>query len=144
MERHCGLTSIYRIGFDKLDISQVAGLYRNDQECVYFAGFVANGDVFTRAERMGTEKIPSLIVLRGGSAIVEYPAYMFGAAWLVHEVAVFLLAVPKPAHAAIFAMPVPLRRVDMSAAIKRRNEFITVASTPTKIPSIVQDSTGCA
>ena len=40
--------------------------------------------------------------------------------------AMFLLAVPEPAHATIFTMFVPLRRVDMSAGVERSHEFVTM------------------
>src|SRR5215471_14348045 len=102
----------------------------NDLERVHVAVLVADGDILSRTERMRTETIPGLIVLHGAAVVVEYPARVLGSARLVHQVSMFLLAVPKPPHTAVFTMLVPLCRVDMSGCVERRNEFITMSRGP--------------
>ncbi len=75
---------------------------------------------------MGTEAVSGLLILLGAIAIIEHPARMLGAAGLVYEETKFLLVAPEAAHAAIFSMLLPLRRVDMPGSVERRNEFVTM------------------
>src|SRR5262249_305729 len=103
------------------------GCHGNHKERVHFAVFAADRDVFSGVKGMGTEAVSGLLVFPGALAVVEHPARMLGAARLVHEVAMLLLVVPKPAHAAIFAMLLPLRRVDMPGGVEGRNELVTMA-----------------
>jgi hypothetical protein len=43
---------------------------------MHFAILVANGDVFSWAERMTTETITGLIVFGGGAVVIEDPALL--------------------------------------------------------------------
>src|SRR5262249_11177104 len=68
-----------------------------------------------------------LVVVLPFGVIIEHPARMLGATGLVHEATdLVVLALPEPAHPAVVAILVPELRVDVSAAIERRHEFVTM------------------
>jgi hypothetical protein len=77
---------------------------------------------------MHPKSVSGFVIVGSIEIVIEHPSSVFGAARLVHEPSdLFLCAVPKPAHAAMLTVFLPKIRVDMSLAIKRSHELITVA-----------------
>jgi len=88
----------------------------------------ANRDIFTRPENVRAETITALVIGIRSLVVVEHPATVLLTARLVDKEAVFvLLTFPKSSDTAMIPVLFPDLGVDMTIAVGRRYEFVSMA-----------------
>jgi hypothetical protein len=120
------------VQLDKHPLGAKSGrrLYGNNKKRVHFAVFIANGHILSWPKNMGTKPVPGLFILIRIVLVVEHPARMLRTARFVDKETVLLFAVPESENAAVFAMLLPLRRVDVPCCVERCHEFVTMPRGP--------------
>lgn len=103
-------------------------LNRDHLKGVHLAFFVANRDIFTRPENVRAETVAALVIGIRSLVIVEHPASVLLTARLADKKAVFiLLTFPKSSDTAMIPVVLPELGVDMTIAVERRDEFVSVS-----------------
>ena len=110
-------------------------LNRDHLKGMHLAFFIANRDILTRPENVRAETVTALVIGIRSLVIVEHPAPVLLTARLVDKKAVLiLLTFPKSSDAAMIPVLFPELDVDMTIAVERRHEFVSIARSPWGTP----------
>src|SRR6185295_12941074 len=95
---------------------------------MHLALFVADRHIFAWPESVRAEAVTALVVGIRGLVVVEHPAPMLSAPRVVDQKTVFIhLTFPKSSDAAMITVVSPEFGVDMTIAVERSYEFVTMS-----------------
>jgi hypothetical protein len=98
---------------------------------MHLAFVAANGDIFTRAERVRSKPVAAFVIVFRRRIVVEYPALVLWSSSSADKEAVLIrFALPESSDATDIAVLLPERRIDVTARVERSREFVAVPPGP--------------
>ena len=102
----------------------------HDLECVEVAILILDGDILTRLKGMAAKAVPRLVIILTFNVVVERPR----PSRTMDQVAQFLFFIsPEPTHAAMLALFLPDRGINMPGIVQRGSELIPMTGGPLRV-----------